>query len=112
SRDSGGRPLATLTLDTTIERAASSTDAMSTNDLPCLDDLAYTLQVGRTSMSARLAIVARDLAALQSGINRFLSGGQPGPDECWSLPPAVKEPEPAAGKFAALFQAGHLRELA
>ena len=111
SHDSNKQLSAALTLDDTIERAASSADAMSADGLPCLDDLAYTLQVGRTSMPARLAIVTRDVAGLRSGLNRFLSGGQPGPDEFWNLPPA-EESEAAADNLVGLFHAGHLRELA
>ncbi|OEJ69007.1 hypothetical protein BEN30_04620 [Magnetovibrio blakemorei] len=38
------------------------------------DDLSYTLQVGRTEMSSRLAIVASTLEALRDGLKAFLSG--------------------------------------
>ncbi|HEX4954746.1 MAG TPA: SDR family NAD(P)-dependent oxidoreductase [Thermoanaerobaculia bacterium] len=67
---------------------------------PSLDDLAFTLQVGRVPLAARLAIVARDRRELAAGLERFLRGERPAAS-------------PAAGQVPAaeLFRSGRLAEL-
>jgi acyl transferase domain-containing protein/acyl carrier protein len=41
-----------------------------------LDDIAYTLQVGREAMDERLALAVRDLPELKEKLNRFCLGGE------------------------------------
>jgi acyl transferase domain-containing protein/enoyl-CoA hydratase/carnithine racemase/acyl carrier protein/SAM-dependent methyltransferase len=77
-----------------------------------LDDLTYTLQVGRAVMAARLAIVANDHAELRSRLAAFLRGDPPGGDVLWR-PRAPAEAEvPAPADAVGLFRAGRLHELA
>ncbi|WP_452094298.1 SDR family NAD(P)-dependent oxidoreductase [Dactylosporangium matsuzakiense] len=60
------------TLDTTIAELAADGSA---DDPWLLADLTYSLQVGRTPMSNRLAIVAADVAALRDTLSAFLRCG-------------------------------------
>ncbi|WP_437603947.1 SDR family NAD(P)-dependent oxidoreductase [Sorangium sp. So ce590] len=45
---------------------------------PCLRDIAYTLQVGRSEMEHRLAVVASSIEELRSGLRDFLAGSKNG----------------------------------
>lgn len=47
---------------------------LATEPADALADIAYTLQVGREAMAARLAIIAEDLADLRTKLNRYLTG--------------------------------------
>ncbi len=44
---------------------------------PRLADIAHTLRVGREAMAVRLAVLASDIAALETGLAAWLDGGQP-----------------------------------
>ena len=44
---------------------------------PRLADIAHTLRVGREAMAVRLALLASDIAALETGLAAWLDGGQP-----------------------------------
>ncbi|HSN98381.1 MAG TPA: SDR family NAD(P)-dependent oxidoreductase, partial [Candidatus Nanopelagicales bacterium] len=65
-----GRP-PELGLDTTLQNLARPTEA---RDVPDLTDIAYTLQVGREPMEARVAFVARDLLDAQRQLAACLAG--------------------------------------
>jgi len=43
-----------------------------------LHDMAYTLQIGRDALPARLAFIARDMAGARVALERFLAGGGQG----------------------------------
>ena len=78
-------------------------------DLPALSDLAFTLQVGRRSLEARLALVVEDLNGLRAELRRFISDGHPG-ERGWLG--TVSGTNSAGSECVALFRAGRLREVA
>jgi acyl transferase domain-containing protein/enoyl-CoA hydratase/carnithine racemase/aryl carrier-like protein/SAM-dependent methyltransferase len=52
-------------------------DAFDADDAPSLQDIAYTLQVGREAMEERCALVARTRAELEERLRAFAEGGSP-----------------------------------
>ncbi|MFF5535951.1 amino acid adenylation domain-containing protein [Streptomyces cinerochromogenes] len=75
-----------------------------------LRDLAYTLQVGRVPMAARVAFVVRDLGELAAELTLFLDGADS--SRRFTGDPAVPAPEHPAAKLARWWEKGKLRKLA
>ncbi|MET8582265.1 amino acid adenylation domain-containing protein [Streptomyces collinus] len=75
-----------------------------------LRDLAYTLQVGRVPMAARVAFVVRDLGELAAELSLFLDGGDS--PRRFTGDPAAAAPGESEAKLARWREKGKLRKLA
>lgn len=61
------------------DRPANAKAAGHDRELPCLTDIAYTLQVGREAMEARVAFSVRDVADLTAKLDAYLNHDHPLP---------------------------------
>ncbi|MEX3605215.1 MAG: amino acid adenylation domain-containing protein [Burkholderia sp.] len=88
----------------------------SSESLPSLRDLAYTLQVGRRSMTHRLAFVAEDMSGLRRQLSDHLAGRKLGHegdcDRGHALLQAFEHDDDSARLFAQWAAAGKLDKLA
>ncbi|MEU3039543.1 SDR family NAD(P)-dependent oxidoreductase [Streptomyces diastaticus] len=81
-----------------------------------LDALLHTLQVGRTAMPHRMAIVLDPgpaaLGRLRAGLDRFLAGGAPDDRHHWPAAHRAGRAEVSREECAELHRRGRVRELA
>ncbi len=77
--------------------------------LPALADVAFTLQVGRRALKARLALVTANLSDLHAGLQRFLKDGQVNEFGSVGLVSAEGRPDP---ECVDLYRQGQLHEVA
>ncbi|AEW95938.1 MULTISPECIES: SDR family NAD(P)-dependent oxidoreductase [Streptomycetaceae] len=103
-------PLSARTPGALRRRAADLAAHLADAAAPALADVAYTLQTGRDPMEHRLAVVARDTAALTAALTRFAADGTADPaagvftgEAVPGDPPAARgtAPEELAGAWAA-----------
>src|SRR5207253_11166265 len=103
-------PDANVTLDSTLADLAGHVERPDTDaDAHFLTDLTYTLQVGRTPLASRLAIIVGSTAELRAGLERFLQGIAGGDTVFWSPGP---DPVPDLPDVVATFRCGDLAQVA
>jgi acyl transferase domain-containing protein/NAD(P)-dependent dehydrogenase (short-subunit alcohol dehydrogenase family)/pimeloyl-ACP methyl ester carboxylesterase/aryl carrier-like protein len=102
------RALARSLLDA-IEALCELGSTERAHELPRLEDVAFTLQIGRRSLEVRLAVVVEDFAALRAALQRFLDSGHPGSDGYLGTASGAGTRDP---ECVTLFRAGRVREVA
>ncbi|WP_155372903.1 SDR family NAD(P)-dependent oxidoreductase [Catellatospora vulcania] len=103
------QPTAGVTPPLGVSIAELARQVASADAGPSPVDLAYTLQVGRTQLNTRMALVVTDLPQLCQGLTAFLGGEAPAPGRHWrAAAPATATPQDCLR----LWQQGRLDELA
>lgn len=77
-----GPALSRSTIRDLIGLSAQEPDAFDRNDAAALEQIAFTLQIGREAMERRLALRVRSTTDLRERLDLFLSGNVP--LDCWT----------------------------
>src|SRR5207244_7355336 len=87
----GGAPARISDLDSTIRQLAGGSGGEA---IPTLRDIAFTLQVGRRALPARLALVVADRDDLRARLARFVETGDAGDAGCRGAESGEAAPDP------------------
>lgn len=94
-------------LQSSMRELASASGAA--DELPVLRDLAFTLQVGRRALAARLAVVVETVDELRARLRQFLDDGDVGDAGCWGVVAHESRSDP---ECVDLLARGRLHEVA
>ncbi len=102
-----------LSLDTSVNAYISYYEKSSANCSGAVDaeSLCYTMQVGRTALPTRLAIVFNEFATLKQELERYVQGHSPSQNGIWFQQSSDDLPSLSEEQYVDLFHKNKLYEL-